>query len=377
MSYVRSFLFITLFGIVSFTSVSARVPLSSGSSATVTTTTSADNEFPTAPTNLTVTVETTPTPKVVVSWTAATDNVGVTRYNVYRNGSFLISPPGIATVFTDSSVIVGQSYMYSIQAGDKAGNNSPRSGTLVIKVAPGEVSQVVSSSSLIVNEMPMSPPTITTYSTNDMGTTSVGAGMPTEVKVTPKINQILLTWKNPKVGSYLRARVNKKMNSPPLSATDGEVIYDGVGETFTDTQNLSSSVSYYYGIYTVSSTFVPSSLVTVSGNILTEPKKEVISPLNIPVPSASSKIILLRTLTRGSVGEDVRSLQKFLNKKGFVIATSDTGSPGKEGTLYGLATQTAVQKYQCDRKIVCAGSIATTGYGMVGKTTRGYINSDQ
>jgi hypothetical protein len=67
-------------------------------------------------------------------------------------------------------------------------------------------------------------------------------------------------------------------------------------------------------------------------------------------------------------------LQKFLNTHGFVIASTGPGSPGNETTLFGRATQTALQKYQCSKKIVCDGTSSSTGYGMVGKTTRGYLN---
>lgn len=53
-----------------------------------------------------------------------------------------------------------------------------------------------------------------------------------------------------------------------------------------------------------------------------------------------------RTLTMGSSGEDVRSLQKFLNSRGFTISTSGPGSPGNETSLFGDLTRQALMKYQ-------------------------------
>ena len=48
--------------------------------------TSSDTEAPTTPTNVVASNNTTTT--IDVSWTAATDNVAVTGYNVYVDGSF-------------------------------------------------------------------------------------------------------------------------------------------------------------------------------------------------------------------------------------------------------------------------------------------------
>ena len=77
-----------------------------------------------------------------------------------------------------------------------------------------------------------------------------------------------------------------------------------------------------------------------------------------------------------STGQEVLLLQKFLNTNGFVIAQTGPGSPGNETITFGRATQTALQKYQCSKKIVCDGTPLSTGYGMVGKTTRLNLNKD-
>ena len=53
-----------------------------------------------------------------------------------------------------------------------------------------------------------------------------------------------------------------------------------------------------------------------------------------------------RNLTIGSVGEDVRQLQKILNAEGFVIAKTGPGSVGNESTYFGPATKAALMKYQ-------------------------------
>ena len=53
-----------------------------------------------------------------------------------------------------------------------------------------------------------------------------------------------------------------------------------------------------------------------------------------------------RNLTVGSQGEDVRTLQQYLNATGFKIAESGPGSPGKETNLFGSLTRVALAKWQ-------------------------------
>ena len=62
---------------------------------------------------------------VQVTWDASTDDVGVTGYDVFRNGVQVaqVSAPG----FTDSSVLAGATYSYTVRANDASGNVSPLS----------------------------------------------------------------------------------------------------------------------------------------------------------------------------------------------------------------------------------------------------------
>lgn len=75
-----------------------------------------------------------------LSWTASTDNVGVTGYQVYRstNGAlgslFATVPPG--TEWVDTSTVDGTAYTYALRAIDGAGNVSWRTN-LVTRTADG------------------------------------------------------------------------------------------------------------------------------------------------------------------------------------------------------------------------------------------------
>jgi chitodextrinase len=85
---------------------------------------SADRTPPAAPASVTVT-GTTQT-SVSLSWAAATDNVGVTGYTVLRGGTAVGTTNG-ATTFTDTALVPGTTYSYTVTASDAAGNVSPES----------------------------------------------------------------------------------------------------------------------------------------------------------------------------------------------------------------------------------------------------------
>ncbi|MBB6734675.1 DUF4832 domain-containing protein [Cohnella zeiphila] len=85
-----------------------------------------DTQAPTAPTNLSATGHTSGS--VSLAWTASTDNVGVTGYEVYRNGTKAGSATG--TSFTDSGLAASTSYTYTVKALDAAGNASASSNSV-------------------------------------------------------------------------------------------------------------------------------------------------------------------------------------------------------------------------------------------------------
>ncbi len=61
---------------------------------------------------------------VSLRWNAATDNVGVTGYRLYRNGTLVTTTTGLSYTFTGLSC--GTSYTFALEAVDAAGNASNR-----------------------------------------------------------------------------------------------------------------------------------------------------------------------------------------------------------------------------------------------------------
>jgi hypothetical protein len=96
---------------------------SSSGSATVTVGTSGDTQAPTVPTNLSATAVSSSA--INLTWTASTDNVAVTGYQVFRNGTQVSTPA--TNSYSDTGLAAATSYSYTVKATDAAGNVSATS----------------------------------------------------------------------------------------------------------------------------------------------------------------------------------------------------------------------------------------------------------
>ena len=80
-----------------------------------------DGQAPTAPDSLSATPSSSST--VQLGWTAATDNVGVAGYRVYRNGTQVDTTTALS--YLDSGLLPQTPYTYEVRAYDAAGNVGP------------------------------------------------------------------------------------------------------------------------------------------------------------------------------------------------------------------------------------------------------------
>ncbi len=100
----------------------------SAESSPLTISTNADTQAPTTPTNLRSTGQTATT--VALAWDAATDNIGVTEYEVY-DGSTRVGTTA-TTSFTVDPLSAGTTYTFTVKAKDGAGNVSAASNALTV-----------------------------------------------------------------------------------------------------------------------------------------------------------------------------------------------------------------------------------------------------
>jgi hypothetical protein len=110
------------------------------------------------------------------------------------------------------------------------------------------------------------------------------------------------------------------------------------------------------------------------------PYESLMAALGKPVAAAASaytppktatatkaKFIFTRNLSVGMTHPDVKELQKFLNANGSVVATTGSGSLGKETSYFGPATKAALIKFQKAKKIDPAS-------GFFGPISRSVVN---
>jgi chitodextrinase len=93
----------------------------------------ADSTAPSTPTGLSA--QTVSSTQVNLTWTAATDNIGVTGYDVYRStgpGSAQKVGTTATNSYGDSNLTAGTSYSYHVVAKDAAGNASQPSDTVSV-----------------------------------------------------------------------------------------------------------------------------------------------------------------------------------------------------------------------------------------------------
>ena len=98
--------------------------------ATVTTPSPVDTQAPGVPGTLSATAA--GSAQVNLSWGASTDNVGVTGYEIYRNGTLLTTKNGTTTTHADTPVSAGTTYSYQVRALDAAGNRSAFGNTATV-----------------------------------------------------------------------------------------------------------------------------------------------------------------------------------------------------------------------------------------------------
>jgi hypothetical protein len=74
--------------------------------------------------------------QIVVFWSPSADDTAVAGYTVYRDGIVWSTLPPTQTSYTDSSVVLGETYKYRVDAFDPAGNRSAQSNSDTVTDSP-------------------------------------------------------------------------------------------------------------------------------------------------------------------------------------------------------------------------------------------------
>ncbi|MGY1577542.1 discoidin domain-containing protein [Streptomyces sp. MN13] len=111
--------------------------------------TSGDTQAPTAPANLALTEPATG--QIRLTWDAATDDTGVTGYDIYADGDLLTSVGGDVTAYTDTRP-AGTRVSYHVRARDAAGNQSPNSNAVTREGDTGDTQAPTAPANLAFTE---------------------------------------------------------------------------------------------------------------------------------------------------------------------------------------------------------------------------------
>nr|WP_246628301.1 carbohydrate binding domain-containing protein [Paenibacillus oenotherae] len=127
-----------------------------------------DTQAPGAPSNVAATAVSSSA--INLTWTAATDNVAVTGYEIYRNG--VLAGQSTTTSYADTGLLSGTAYSYTLKAFDAAGNRS------VFSAPPAEATTPAGNNVTIYYKRGFATPYIHYRPAGGTWTTSPGVPIP-------------------------------------------------------------------------------------------------------------------------------------------------------------------------------------------------------
>lgn len=282
----------------------------------------ADTTAPSTPTGLAAPTKTDTS--ISLSWTASTDNVGVTSYQILRNGAQVgtSATPG----FTDTGLTPNTSYSYTVKALDAAGNASTASTALV-------------TSSLPDTTKPSTP------------------GTPTAPSKT--VTTINLTW---------------TASTDDVAVTGYRILRNGVQvgtntvNSFTDT-GLTPNTSYTYTIIAVDAAGNASTASTALVSSTLADTTKPTTPTGLASPSKTTTTV---SLTWTASTDDVAVTNYQVLRNGVQVGTSATPSFTDVGLTQGTAYSYTVTASDA------AGNVSTATAPLVVTTISkpGDVNGD-
>jgi bacillolysin len=108
----------------------------------------ADSQAPSTPTNLVASGTTASSTNL--SWNASTDNIGVTGYNVYRDGTLVTTATG--TSYVASGLTGSTTYAFTVKAKDASGNLSATSNSATVTTLQGSTTYCASQGNSTADE---------------------------------------------------------------------------------------------------------------------------------------------------------------------------------------------------------------------------------
>lgn len=232
-----------------------------------------DTTPPTVPGNLSATVI-SPS-EIDLSWSASTDNVGVTGYQVFRNNAQIGTAAG--TGFSDRAVAPGVPYTYTVDAFDSAGNVSAQSSPVTAQTS---------------SDPDITPPSIP----NNLASSNVTA---TSVKVAWSAST-----DNVAVAGYVVFRNNVQVATTTTTSYTDAGLTPSTTYTYTveafDTSNNLSAPSQPLTVTTNAPTAVPPSVVQTNQNQISSGASTSVT-FNTPTVAGNTLVVYVIWNNTGNI----------------------------------------------------------------------------
>ena len=211
-----------------------------------------DTQAPTIPTNLSASAVSSS--QINLTWTASTDNVGVTGYKIYRcTGSGCTPSSQLTTVagasYSNTGLSAGTVYVYAVSAYDAAGNESAKSSSASATTQAGDTTpptiSSVSASSITKNSATI------TWTTNESSDSQVEYGLTTSYGNSTTLNTSMVT-----------------SHSQSLSGLSASTLYHYRVKSKDAAGNLATSGDYTFT--TTASDTTPPTISSVSASSITQ-----------------------------------------------------------------------------------------------------------
>jgi len=154
-------------------------------------------------------------------------------------------------------------------------------------------------------------------------------------------SQIVFNWANPKINNFAGTTIVRKEGDYPGSPQDGQIIYHGISQTFTDS-SVNNGQTYYYALFSYNTLGFysnPIHVSTIPNALFNEIKEE----RNVVAEHALPTYTFSEELKIGDSGIEVVHLQSILNTIAKDISIKPVGST--DG-YFGSSTKKSLQSLQ-------------------------------
>ncbi len=257
-----------------------------------------------------------------------------------------LQPSGTSRTYTVVGLSPSTRYYFAVKSKFQASDWSAISNDPSVTTLAASVSGSSGGASLDTDTSADGPSAASGGAGGALASASASVAGPVQVTASGNQLQISLNWQNPTNSNYVRTIIVEKHGGYPQSRTDGTIIYEGRGESFTDADPEDGTPGYYalYSFDKEGNYSAPVRVSLTSGAGATQS-----SVAKKSYASQTTRYSFIDALEPGDTGLEVRHLQQILKEHPDLY-------PKKLVTGYfGSYTRAAIQKFQKQQGLAQTG----------------------